>query len=93
MAGFVRSYGYYRNEAIKLRLAIEFEEVVGIVISSKAIELCNKNPSKSKRTHYIHSDFYHHDFMDRKFDFISATGFSPFNSSNFQRVDRTMQRL
>ena len=73
--------------------ATGFDEVVGIDISSKAIELCEKNPSKSKRTHYIHSDFFQHNFGDRKFDFIFATGFSPFNSSNFRQIDRTLQRL
>jgi SAM-dependent methyltransferase len=73
--------------------ATGFENVVGIDISGKAIELCNKNPSKSERTQYIHTDFFDHDFGDRKFDFIFATGFTPFNGSNFQRVDQTLKRL
>jgi SAM-dependent methyltransferase len=73
--------------------AAGFEEVVGIDVSSKAIELCKKNPSKSKRTHYIRTDFFRHDFGNRKFDFIFATGFSPFNSANFPEVERTLQRL
>ena len=73
--------------------ATGFEDVVGIDNSSKAIELCNKNTSKSKRTHFIRTDFFQYDFGDRKFDFILAVGFSPFNSSNFQKVDRTLQRL
>ena len=73
--------------------ATGFDEVVGIDISSKAIELCKKNPSKSKRTHYIRTDFFQHNFGNRKFDFIFATGFSPFNSSNFRQIDRILKRL
>ena len=73
--------------------ATGFEDVVVIDISSKAIELCENSPSKSTRTHYIHNDFFQHDFGDRKFDFILAIGFSLFSSSNFQQVDRTLQRL
>jgi len=73
--------------------ATGFEEVVGIDMSSKAIELCEYNPIKSNHTHYIQADFFQHDFGDRKFDFIFATGFSSFNSSDFRQVDRTLQRL
>ena len=70
-----------------------FEEVVGIDLSSKAIELCENNPSKSKHTHYIQADFFRHNFRDQKFDFILAAGFSPFNTSNIQQIDRTLQQL
>ncbi len=73
--------------------ATGFEEVIGIDFSNKAIELCKKNPSKSKCTHYFHNDFFQHNFGDRKFDFICAIGFSPFSSSNFRQVERTLQRL
>jgi SAM-dependent methyltransferase len=73
--------------------AIGYGDVVGIDMSSKSIEMCEKSRLKSKRTHYVHTDFFQHDFGDRKFDFILAIGFSPFSSSNFQQVDRTLQRL
>lgn len=74
-------------------VAIGYGDVVGIDMSSKSIEMCEKSRLKSKRTHYVHTDFFQHDFGDRKFDFILAIGFSPFSSSNFQQVDRTLQRL
>jgi SAM-dependent methyltransferase len=70
-----------------------FEDVVGIDFSNKAIEWCKNNPSKSKRTHFIHTDFFQYAFGGRKFDFIFATGFSPFSTLNFQQVERTLQCL
>ena len=72
---------------------IGFEEVVGIDMSSKAIELCENNPSKSKHTQYIQADFFQYNFGDQKFDFILAAGFSPFNTSNMQQIDRMLQQL
>lgn len=73
--------------------SIGYGDVVGIDLSSRAIELCEKSPSRGTNNHYIQADFFQHDFGGRTFDFILAIGFSPFNTSNFGQVDRTLQRL
>ena len=85
--------GCGRGEFSEALAEIGFGEVLGMDLSSKAIEISERNPTRSTRTHYVQADFFQYNFEDKKFNFILALGFSPFNSSDFRPVEGILQRL
>jgi 2-polyprenyl-3-methyl-5-hydroxy-6-metoxy-1,4-benzoquinol methylase len=70
-----------------------FGDVLGMDVSSKAIEISERNLSRNPATRYVLADFFQYDFGSQKFNFILALGFSPFNTSDFVQIERLLRRL